>query len=359
MKVVFYASAKPREKMLAESMRRGIEASGDTFELRATGDYGEDDQGNYRKYAGPTDDTDVAIFFGVKGQSCGLMTDHIALGRHTVFLDKGYTRDKGDGGHTLYTRIAIDCGSPIEYMMDEKWPNDRFKRLGIEFSPLRSITHAGHILYTSSSQKYADFFGLGGSDDVALRLIQKIALLTPRQMIYRPKPSDRRAKPLPGIALSTNAQSMQQALVGCHAVVTYGSTAAMEAVIAGVPAIVLGDAIAAPVAQRAVIYTDDVETPFWPDDDLRQRWMNAVAYQQYTQKEMQSGEAWAYVKNFLPTMHTRRAQWEQRKRDDLAALRETEKQAREVKALARSKSKRSGEPIETTVRRPPPRKGIV
>lgn len=338
MKAIFYASAKPRELMLAESFRVGIEAAGHKFELRKTSDYGEDEQGNDRKWCGPSDDTDVAIFFGVKGISRQLMNDHLAVGRHTVFLDKGYTREKGEGGHTLFSRLAIDSGSPVEYMMDTLWPDDRLKSLRLKLAPRRKHD-GGHILYASSSQKYNDFFGLGESSEVAFRTLHRMGKLSNRQLIYRPKPSDRRAKPIGGIALSTNSQSMADALIGCHVLVTYGSTAAMDAVVAGVPAIVLGDAIAAPVAQRVAEVREHVEKPYWPDDVVRHQWTRAVSYQQYSQAEMRSGEAWRYVLDQIVV------QAKNKKLKAEAAAREAEKaaQAKAERAAAREAAAREAE----------------
>jgi hypothetical protein len=298
VKVVFWASEKPREQMLAAVFARGCKEHGDTFEIRKTGDYGEDEAGNDRKFPGPMDGDDVAIFFGVKGRSPQLLKDYRARRRSTVYLDKGYTRQKGtdEVGHTLYTRVAVNAGSPVAYMMDRKWPADRFERLGIEIKPLRPLSPAGHVIYASSSQKYHDFHSLGEAQDSAQKIFKRIRKLTHRQLVFRPKPSDKRMRAIHGVALSTGSQTIADALRGCHALVTYGSTAAMDAVLAGVPAIVLGDAIARPVAQTEMEEDRHVENPFFPRDEARQRWANAMAWMQWTTKEFRSGEAWKYIR---------------------------------------------------------------
>jgi hypothetical protein len=292
MKVVFYASAKPREMMLAQSFAAGLRSSSDTFELRKTGDYGEDLDGNDRRFAGPDDETDVAVIFGVKGMSKQIMRDHRSMGKAVVYLDKGYTREKGPDGHTLYTRMSVNSDSPIQYMMDRKWSNDRFAALNLELEP-RKENESGHVLYCSSSAKYHDFHDIGDATLCAEKVFKRLARLTKKQLVFRPKPSDRRAKAIAGVALSTASQSMQDALKGCRLVVTYGSTAAMDAVIAGIPALVLGTSIAAPVSGKEI--GESLEPLYWPSEEHRYRWARAMAYCQWTVDEMRSGEAWAHV----------------------------------------------------------------
>lgn len=291
MRIVFYAADKPREIMLAKALAEGAQAHGDTLEIRRTADYGEDGGGNDLKYPGPCPETEVAVVFGVKGRSRQILDDHRAMGRATLFLDKGYTRERGEGGHTLYSRVSVNAASPLAYMMREKRTSDRWKRLGLKLEPRRE--NGGHVLIATSSQKYCEFHKLGDANTHAAKLVAQVRKQTPRQIVYRPKPSFHDAEPLGGVAMSGAHQTIWDALRGCHCVVTHGATAAMEAVIVGVPAIVLGDGIAKPVAGDAI---DQVETPPWVGDEERFRWACAVAYCQWTGDELRSGEAWGHLK---------------------------------------------------------------
>jgi hypothetical protein len=293
--VIMYAADKPREIMLARALEQGVREHGDTFEIRRKAEYGENPDGTDRRYVGPTRDTDVAVVFGVKGDQ--IFWDHKALGIPVIYIDKGWSRDtKGGEGHTLYSRCAINASSPIHYMMDMKVPHDRLERLRIEFKPRRS-GEGGHIIYASSSQKYHEFHRLGDATRLAEKTVRRIRGLTDRQVVYRPKPGDKSAKPIMGAMLSTRAQSMTEALKGCHAVVTFGASVCMDAIVNGVPAIVLGDGIAAPVAQRTMDTREDLEHPFFPNDVERMRWAAAMAYCQWTRKELASGEAWTYLRD--------------------------------------------------------------
>lgn len=291
MKVVFYASDKPREIMLAKSFELGIRAHGDNFELRRTADYGED-----RKYEGPSPDTDIAICFGVKGKSAEIIKEHVALSKHAVYLDKGYTRQKGEGGHTLYTRLSIDSSSPVKYFQRKRHRSDRFDRLELKILQRKDQTSTGHILFCGSSQKYHDFNSLGDATEYAEKALFKLRKASHRQIVYRPKPSWTDAKPLPNYMFSNGSQDILDALRGCHALVTHGSSVAITAVLMGIPIVVLGETIMSPIAEADIT---KVDAPFWASSDQRHQWACDFAYCQWTQDEMRSGEAWAHVRTEL------------------------------------------------------------
>jgi hypothetical protein len=291
MRIVFYAADKPREIMLAKALAEGAAAHGDTLEIRRTAEYGEDQAGNDLAFPGPTPDTDVACMFGVKGRSRQILQDHRTLKITTLFLDKGYTREKGEGGHTLYTRVSVNAAHPLDYMLREKRTSDRWKRLGLKIGA--RAPGGGHVLVCTSSQKYCEFHELGDLDQHASRLLSEVARRTERQVIYRPKPSRHDAMPIGAAAFSGPTQPLAAALRGCHCLVTHGTSAAMYAILAGVPAIVLGEGIARPVAGQSL---DAIDDPVWKGDEERYRWACAVAYCQWTTEELRSGEAWAHLK---------------------------------------------------------------
>ncbi len=295
MKVVSYCSDKPREHLIAQAMKLGIEAHGSTFEMRRTADYGEDDEGNDRCWPGPDPETDVAVVFGVKGISRQLIKDHRAMGKHTIFLDKGFTREKGENSHTKYTRVAVNATSPASYMMKRKHDSKRAQELKINLEK-RKNPDSGHILFCGSSQKYHDFHGLGDSTAYAEKVFRSLRKHTDRQIVYRPKPSWKGATYIKGTSFSPSTSSIAEALKGCYCVITHGSTAAMDAIISGIPAIVLGEGIASPVSSNQL---ESIIKPFWPSEDERMRWINAMSYCQWTLDEFRSGEAWKYIKGLM------------------------------------------------------------
>lgn len=84
-------------------------------------------------------------------------------------------------------------------------------------------------------------------------------------------------------------QPLSAVLQDAYALVTFNSLAAIEAVMAGVPAITTSPChAAAPVTARRI---QDIESLFWPDQDLLHQWLCHLAYGQYHVSEMRSGMA--------------------------------------------------------------------
>lgn len=293
LNVAFYVSDKPREIMLAEALAKGAKVHGDRLEVRRTADYGEDENGDELKWSGPHPEDDVACFFGVKGKSRRIMDDYRAVGKSTLYLDKGYTRSKGRNGHTEYTRISVNGSDPLAYMMSKR-PADRWLRLGIDLEERRP-GRSGHILLCTSSAKFHEFHKLKDPTRWASEIAHDMATIMDNQrlIVYRPKPSWKAAVPVERTLFTTGATPIKDALKGCHIVVTYGATAAADAIFAGVPALVLGNAVARPVAETKI---SGLEEPTWATLEKRQRWASCLAYCQWSIDELESGEAWAELK---------------------------------------------------------------
>ena len=294
LNIVFYASAKPREIVLAKALAEGCKRHGDKVEIRWTSDYGEDDQENDLKYAGPSSDTDVACSFGVKGKSLRIICDHLAVNKSTLLFDKGYTRQKGNDetGHTKYSRISVNAGDPSAYMMLIKRPGDRWRKTEVTPSEGRTESRNGPILICGSSAKYHAFHRLEDPTRWAQTLVSRLVKLTHHHIVYRPKPSSKLPS-VTGASYSGSNNSIRDALHGCHVMITYGSGASLDAIVSGVPVITLGVGIALPVSETIL---ENVKKPFWPDDALRSRWFSAVGYCQWTTEELRSGEAWSELK---------------------------------------------------------------
>ena len=83
--------------------------------------------------------------------------------------------------------------------------------------------------------------------------------------------------------------TMEEALADdVHCLVTYNSVAAVEAVMLGKPAIVLGPNAAQAVCSHSLA---DVEAPFYPTEDEREAWLRHLSYSQFTFVEMADGTA--------------------------------------------------------------------
>lgn len=279
MKVAFWASDKPRERILSDAFLNGVQAHGDeAIALRLTGE-------------GEVADCDIACMFGVKSRA--LFQAHWRAGIHTVYLDKGYCRQRRPGPVSAweYYRVAVDGHHPTRHLANQKSSEDRLEVLNLELQPWRK--RGGHIILAGSSAKYHAFYGLSHPTKYAAKVINELLAMTQREIVYRPKPSWQDAVPIDGARYSTNEESIQDVLKGAHVLVTHGSNAVFEAVLAGVPCIVLGDAVAKPISS---VTLGKIEHPRLANEVERRQWLANLAYWQWTLTEMADGRAWDFIR---------------------------------------------------------------
>jgi hypothetical protein len=280
VRVCFFHSDKPRERILASAFAEGVSRK-DYIELRRlTGEV-------------QVVDCDVAVMVGVKSRE--LFQAYWRAGVHTVYLDKGYTRHATTGGPRAweYWRVAVDAHHPTHYLGRVNFPDDRLKRLGLTIQPWRESGR--HIVVAGSSQKYHDFYGLCNPTEYAAKIVKRLRKQSGRKIIYRPKPSWKDAVPVEGAKFSIGG-TIADVLQDAHALVTHGSNAVFEAVLCGVPCIVLGDAVAKPISSTQI---EEIENPRLASDEERWQWLANLAYCQWTLPEFASGEAWSHIRPLI------------------------------------------------------------
>jgi len=123
-------------------------------------------------------------------------------------------------------------------------------------------------------------------------LVEELVALGHRVM-FRPHPLARGSF-CPGKAERAGVHSLVSDLSGAGMAVTHNSTAAVEAVLYGVPTVTLDEgAMAWPVS------THDVAFPVeYPD---RAAWCTDLAWSQFTENEVESGAAWDNIWHAMPT----------------------------------------------------------
>lgn len=279
MRVRFWYGEKPRERIFCEAFSSGVRIHGDEIDKRNLGD------------EVTVDDVDVAVMIGVK--SIRLFQAHWRAGVHTVLVDKGYHRASlpGAGRGWIWWRVAVNGHQCTHYLMDKQFPSDRAERTGWELKRWRRA--GNHILFAGSSQKYHDFVSAGKATRYAEKIIRRLSKLTDREIIYRPKPSWLDAEPVDGSTFQKEHISPWASLTDAWATVTHGSSICVESVLAGVPAIVLGDAVAKPISSTDIA---EIENPRLASDEERWQWLSNLAYQQWTLHEFASGEAWQHIR---------------------------------------------------------------
>lgn len=277
MKVRFWQSDKPRERILREAIGLGVVKHGDEFDFRALG-------------TEATPDCDVAIMVGVKSKE--LWQQHLRWGCQMVYLDKGYSRhDRGDGSRVWeYWRVSVNAHHPTaKYRTD--YPADRAKKAGWSFVPWKSNSR-GPIIIAGSSEKYHSFYDMKPPTEYARKLVKQIRSTTRNEIIYRPKPSWKGKEPIEDTTFSDGG-SIDEVLKNAWCLITHGSNACFEAMLSGIPSIVIGEAVMAPISSTSI---EELHSLRMASDKERQQMLNFLGYHQWTMEEMVNGEMWDVVR---------------------------------------------------------------
>jgi hypothetical protein len=287
LKIAFWHSSKPRERILADAFADGVRESGDTCEKISLG-------APLEMYPMPPY-CDVAVMVGVKSRE--LYRAHTRAGIHVLYLDKGYTRHAAPGDVKLweYWRVSLDAHHPTEWIADQRSPDDRLDRLDLVMQPWRKHGDEKHIVLAGSSAKYHEFYGLKEPSGWARKVIAALRELTDRPIVYRPKPSWSDAVPIAGATFSQGQKSIDEELIGAHLLVTHGSNAVFEAVLLGVPCIVLGEAVAKPLSDTELTKAS-VADPRLATYKERHQWLANLAYWQWTMPEIAAGKMWQFMR---------------------------------------------------------------
>lgn len=284
MNILFYCSQKDREYAISEAFQKGVIRHGDKCRILPTADI-----------EGIDSWADVACCLGVKGYSHLIMDSYLNAGKHFVYIDKGYLSG-AKGPRSKYCRVSVDSFQPLEYFQAFPRPDDRFKALQINLKP---TPHGKNIIIAGGSLKYAQwhsFNGRYGMDPMttwAFDVINYVAEKSTHPIVYRPKPSWQDAQPLPGARFSRAPITIDDELANAYCLISYGSNAAVDAVIAGVPVVITGDGIVKPLSRNTLKYINDL---YYPTDAERYQFLCDVAYQQWNLDELRSGLAWSYIK---------------------------------------------------------------
>lgn len=292
IRVAFFRSDKTRERVVADAFTAGVCVCGDDGVVISDNDIKA--QGGLTP--GNTD-IDVAVTMGISRAAKRYFQDFLAAGRHTIFIDKGYTRhaDANYGGRLpKYYRMSVDAFQPTGYFMRHDRSPDRWEALGYDMRPWRKPGKDQHVIVAGGSEKYSFWHDHdGGATGWAWRVIDEVRRYTKRPICYRPKPSWADAVPIKDTRFSRPPTTIQEELRNCWALVTFGSNAAVDAVCAGVPVFVLGDGIALSMGLDDL---SKIEEPYYPSDKERFRWAYNLAYCQFSLEEMASGLAWQILK---------------------------------------------------------------
>jgi len=199
--------------------------------------------------------------------------------RPFYYMDSGYLGNRPNpdnpSGWKYWHRIVFN---DLQHDAIIDRPADRLSRLRVKTRPYQA--HCRDILIVAPDEKPCTFYGLTLESWLA-DTIAMIKQHTDRPICMRERPVSRMAR---------KTQHPEEWLNDVHAVVTFNSTAATEAVIAGVPVFVTEPAAnaAKPVSNSDL---SKIETPWFPDPDQVHKWLCHLSYGQFHTTELTSGMA--------------------------------------------------------------------
>jgi len=196
---------------------------------------------------------------------------------HTFYyMDSGYVGNYKCAvnplGWKLFHRIVKN---DVQHSHVIERPDDRWRKLQY---PIEARKQGRHVLVVTPSEKPCKFYGV----DKNLWLEQTVSLIkkhTDRPIVIRDK----------AVRQQRINKTIYQDLKDCHALVTYQSIAAVESVLYGVPAFTAEPTAADPVCSKDL---STIETPYWPDEQLRHKWAHHLAYGQFHNDEFKNRVAY-------------------------------------------------------------------
>lgn len=216
----------------------------------------------------PPDDGNPFVVWGQEWTTMRIVPEALRRGRPFWTLDNGYWQP-AKGTDKGYYRFCYRGMSPV---LLEKTPF--LRRPTVALKPWRQ--NGGHILLAMPGIHFGAALGIDVKSwcDTIVEHLYPRAQKLGRELRVRVRDEKRR--------------SLADDLRDCWAVVTHSSNVAVDAAIAGIPVFVQPTSAAVPVGRLDL----DIGNPITPGRD---RWLYSLASQQFTIREMRSGEAWHWM----------------------------------------------------------------
>lgn len=234
--------------------------------------------------------SEIGVVFGIAKRAVPysqfrgkVISEQIRLRLKVIILETGYI-NRGDGESNHYA-IGLGGMNGRADFRNQNSPADRWNKLGIEMRPWRGFHGDKYILLCGQVPWDASVEHVH-MDEWIVESYRKISARTDRKVYFRPHPRALGRFRINGMEEHTGEIDWDEV----HAVVTFNSNIAVEAVINGVPAFVDDNgSMALPVANRSIT---EIERPWYP---AREKWAQDLAYSQWNPQEMREGKPWAHL----------------------------------------------------------------
>ena len=217
------------------------------------------------------DENYIPIFWGILHGNSKLIWQCIKERRLWIFCDHAYLRRGHDNQNY---RMTIN-GYGMKRIRD--WGGERYANLKVGVGKWRN--RGEHVLICPPTSYFMKHHKV--SNNWTNEIKQQLLLHTDRVIRVREKP-----------VKGSKGATLDEDLNNCHAVVTHMSNVAIDAVVKGIPVFVNHNSAAHMVGS---IHLNEIESPVICD---RKRWLNSLAWNQFTQREISDGDAlWMIYKN--------------------------------------------------------------
>lgn len=231
-------------------------------------------------------DCDIAVIFGgVKTSYENTWSKAPIIKRHPgprlIMIESAFIDRK------RYWQVGYGGSSGHADFRNKNSPGDRWKALGISCKPWRRQPN-GHIIVCGQVPWDTQVQDLNHQQWCR----NTVDFFTGRKVLFRPHPRMRtNVRAQYGIPQHLYApNSFEECCVLAKCFVTWNSTSAVDALVQGVPVIVMDrGSIAWGLALHSLFETDYL---IYPD---RTQWSHDLAYTQWTPEEMRSGLVWRHL----------------------------------------------------------------
>jgi len=232
--------------------------------------------------------SDIAIVFGVgkrqvpssHARGAIIYEHHFRQKKPFVVVERGFIR------RDEYYGVAMNGLNGLGYFGKTGQPSDRWDKLGVEIKPY-SLKGAGDYILVCGQVPWDASVQHTDHPAWCQDTVQKITALG-LTVVFRPHPL---AKSF-DYGIPSSARTFEEDLAGARAVVAFNSTSSALAVLEGY-SIFAADkgSIAYPIANTeltAELLSDPVQYD-------REQWAYDLAYGQWNEEEMKSGECWEHL----------------------------------------------------------------
>jgi hypothetical protein len=211
-----------------------------------------------------------------------------AVGAPYLYFDKPYDRKKWP----QWWRISYDAQQPGDYIGLLNFPRNRNVW---RFKTWRPTNDNTPIVIGGWSNKCSEYLGIEKPEDYIERIMPELRKHTNRPMVYRAKPSYHEAYKVDG-AVFSKTKVIGVDMNTAWALVTHASGICFDALLAGVPSIILGPGVTAPVSSR---FIESIENPRLASDEERLQLLANIGYHQWSVDEFQSGVAKPHIEEII------------------------------------------------------------